>query len=50
MVFLDVEKYFNKNVGILLGGVSDCEELVCVQIEFIHPFFGYLCYRDTMFA
>ena len=32
------------------GGLSDCEELVCVQIEFIHPFFGYLCYRDTMFA
>jgi len=30
--------------------VSDWEELVCVQIEFIHPFFGYLCYRDTMFA
>jgi len=29
--------------------VSDCEELVG-QLEFIHPFFGYLCYRDTMFA
>ena len=40
---------FYKSVG-MLWRVSDCEELVCVQIEFIHPFFGYLCYRDTMFA
>ena len=28
MVFLDVEKYFNKNVVILLGGCLTCEELV----------------------
>jgi hypothetical protein len=37
-------------IGDFTWRVSDCEELVCVQIEFIHPFFGYLCYRDTMFA
>ena len=46
----NINRFVLQESGDFTWRVSDCEELVCVQIEFIHPFFGYLCYRDTMFA